>query len=79
MKAASICCVTLKIVVDMSTKKTMKDAHMPDSHSTPRKIIGFSMTPELAATVKLEAAKQGVSLRKLFEEMWETYNKSKKT
>lgn len=52
---------------------------MPDSHSTPRKIVGFSMSPELAAEVKQEAAKRGVSLRKLFEEMWELYNQTKKT
>lgn len=52
---------------------------MPDTPQTPRKIVGFSMTPSLAAEVKSEAAQRGLSLRKLFEEMWELYQKSKKT
>lgn len=51
---------------------------MPDSHSTPRKIVGISMSPALAVEVKEEAARRGLSLRKLFEEMWETYKASKK-
>lgn len=38
-----------------------------------RKIIGFRMTPALATEVKVEAARRGVSLRRLFEEMWEIY------
>ena len=52
---------------------------MPDTHQTLRKIVGFSMSPALAVEVKQEAAKRGVSLRKLFEEMWELYQKTKKT
>ena len=79
MKSASRCCASLTFLVDMSTLEAEQEVHMPDSHSTPRKIVGFSMSPELAAEVKQEAAKRGVSLRKLFEEMWELYNKSKKT
>lgn len=51
---------------------------MPNSHTTPRKIVGFSLSPALAQEVKEEAAKRGLSLRKLFEEMWEIYKKSKK-
>jgi len=46
---------------------------MPDSHQTPRKIVGISMTPSLAKEVKAEAARRGISLRKLFEELWELY------
>lgn len=45
---------------------------------TPRKIIGVSLSPELAAKVKEEAAREGVSIRRLFERMWDSYHKSKK-
>lgn len=44
-----------------------------------RQIIGISLSPKLAAEVKAEAAQRGLSLRKLFEEMWELYQNSKKT
>jgi hypothetical protein len=39
----------------------------------PRKIVGFSLSPELAAEVKTEAARRGRSLRQLLEEMWQLY------
>ena len=38
-----------------------------------RQIVGFSLSPELAAAVKMEAARRGMSLKKLFEEMWAAY------
>lgn len=41
----------------------------------PRQIIGFSLSPELAAEVKAEADQRGVSLRKLFEELWQLYQR----
>ena len=47
--------------------------------AAPRKIIGVSMTPDLAVKVKEEAAREGISVRKLFERMWDTYQKAKKT
>lgn len=78
MKFTSRCCASLTFPVDMSTLSATEEVRMPDSRSTPRKIVGFSMSPELAAEVKQEAAKRGVSLRKLFEEMWELYKKSTK-
>jgi hypothetical protein len=40
-----------------------------------RRIVGFSLSPELAGDVKAEAGRRGVSLRKLFEELWELYKK----
>lgn len=46
---------------------------MADKHMKPRKIIGFSLTPELASEVKQEAARRRLSLKKLFEELWEAY------
>ena len=45
----------------------------PDPRITPRKIIGISLTPELAGAVKQEAARRGLTLKSLFEEMWEEY------
>jgi hypothetical protein len=44
----------------------------------PRQIVGFSLSPALAAEVKNEAAKRNLSLRKLFDEMWTLY-KTKNT
>jgi hypothetical protein len=38
-----------------------------------RQIVGFSLAPALVREVKLEAARRGLSLRKLFEELWELY------
>jgi len=52
---------------------------MDDTRPAPRRIIGFSLAPALAIEVKAEAAKRGLSLRKLFEEMWEIYKKAKET
>jgi len=40
-----------------------------------RKIIGFSLSRELARKVKIEASSRQLSLKKLFEEMWALYQK----
>ena len=47
----------------------------PDHHVQPRQIVGISLTPEMAREVKAHAGKRGVSLKKLFEEMWQAYKK----
>jgi len=47
-------------------------------NSKTRQIVGFSLPPDLASEVKVEAAKRAVSLRQLFTEMWALY-KAKKT
>jgi hypothetical protein len=39
------------------------------------RIIGLSLDPALARDVKTRAAKKGVSLEKLFEDMWRDYKK----
>jgi len=46
------------------------------SQRSDRQIVGFSLSPQTARAVKTEAARRGISLRKLFEEMWENYEKS---
>lgn len=38
-----------------------------------RQIIGFSLAPELARSVKAEAARRGLSLKALMEEFWDLY------
>ena len=53
--------------------------NMADTHQTPRKIVGISMSPSMAVEVKEEAAKREMSLRKLFEEMWALYKENKKS
>ena len=50
-----------------------KKKNTPKPTFTDRRIIGFSLPPGLAAQVKIEAARRGLSLRKLFEEIWTTY------
>jgi hypothetical protein len=43
-----------------------------------RQILGFSLSPELAAKVKAEAGRRGVSLKELFEELWSLYEQAPK-
>lgn len=43
----------------------------------PRQIVGFSLPPDLAAEVKVEAARRNISLRKLFTELWTIYKNTK--
>jgi hypothetical protein len=50
-----------------------------ESRLKPRKIVGLSLSPELAAEVKMEAARRQISVRKLFEEMWVLYKNKKPT
>jgi len=38
-----------------------------------RRILGFSLSPKMAGEVKAEAGRRGITLRKLFEELWELY------
>lgn len=56
----------------MAQKSVRKD--QPNT----RQIVGFSLAPERAAAVKVEAARRGISLKKLFEEMWAAYEKTNK-
>ncbi len=57
---------------------TNKNSERTRREPKTRQIVGFSLPPDLAAQVKVEAAKRNLSLRKLFGEMWTLYN-SKKT
>jgi len=38
--------------------------------------VGFSLEPSLAAEVKKEAGRRGISLRTLFQELWTLYRKN---
>jgi len=40
-----------------------------------RKIIGISLSPELASKVKAEAGRRQIALKVLFAEMWALYEK----
>lgn len=55
----------------------MKKTESPKPRAKPRQIVGFSLPPELAAEVKMEAARRNISLRKLFAEMWALYKSRK--
>lgn len=45
---------------------------------TDRQILGISLPPDVAARVKVEAAKRNLSLRALFLEMWSAYEAQSK-
>lgn len=45
----------------------------PSKHRKDRQIVGFSLSPALAREVKQEAARRGLTLRNLFEELWKLY------
>mgnify|MGYP001765886620 CR=1 FL=1 len=49
--------------------KTAKANPLPKS----RQIVGFSLDPQIARDVKAFAAKEGLSLKQLFEDMWRSY------
>lgn len=42
-----------------------------------RQILGVGLAPATARAVKTEAARRGTTLRKVFEEMWSQYEKTK--
>lgn len=48
----------------------------PKPRQDNRQIVGFSLSPDMARDVKAEAGRRGMSLRKLFEEMWDSYGKT---
>lgn len=54
----------------------MNQAPSRTREKTTRQIVGFSLSPEQAAAVKVEAARRGLSLKKLFDEMWTLYQSS---
>jgi hypothetical protein len=54
----------------------MEKIDTPPSNAAPRQIVGLSLSPEVAAELKMEAARRGLSLRKLFLEMWTLYKKT---
>jgi hypothetical protein len=54
---------------------TRRPRRSPDAHLAPRQIVGISLAPEMASEVKAYAGKHGLSLRKLFEDMWRIYKK----
>lgn len=39
-----------------------------------RQIVGFSLAPATAVSIKAEAARRKLTLRALFEEMWADYS-----
>lgn len=43
-----------------------------DTHKN-RQIVGVSLDPRMAKEFKAEAKRRGVSMRRLFEEMWSAY------
>jgi hypothetical protein len=44
-----------------------------EARKSDRQIVGISLAPQLAREVKAEAGRRGLSLRALFEEIWEKY------
>jgi len=54
-----------------------RPSQKPGAHGK-RQIVGVSLDPATAKAFKAEAIHRGLSLRKLFEEMWELYQKKVK-
>jgi hypothetical protein len=44
--------------------------------TSPRRIVGFSLSPELASKIKAEAGRRQIRLKALLEEMWALYEKT---
>jgi len=42
-----------------------------------RRIVGFSLSPELASKIKAEAGRRQIRLKALLEEMWDLYEKTR--
>ena len=58
----------------MSTSRLFVTMSKPtDTKPRARRILGFSLSPKMAGEVKAEAGRRGITLRKLFEELWEFY------
>jgi len=53
----------------------MKTSEFPSFNRASRQIVGLSLSPEVAAELKMEAARRGLSIRDLFLEMWTEYKK----
>jgi hypothetical protein len=47
-----------------------------DTHRN-RQIVGVSLDPAMARAFKAEAVERGLSVRKLFEEMWALHKRAK--
>ncbi len=62
----------LDFLVDTSTIRPM-DTDATTNRTTNRRIVGFSLSLKMASDVKAEAGRRGISLRKLFEELWALY------
>jgi len=67
----------IDLYVDLSTACAMEKQLSRQNKKADRRIIGFSLSPEMATNVKKEATLRGISLRKLFEELWSNYNVQK--
>ena len=66
------------LFVDKSTSilVTMAESKKQRSpNSRPRQIVGISLDPEMAREVKAYAGQNGLSLKALFEDMWQIYKK----
>lgn len=55
----------------------MKQPESRKRGGEPRRIIGLSLPPALAADVKMEAKRRGLTVRKLFMEVWAIYRAKK--
>jgi predicted DNA binding CopG/RHH family protein len=54
------------------------EAKKPLTTRGDSEIIGIRLTKETALAVKQEAARRGMKLNQLFQELWNNYNKNKR-
>lgn len=57
--------------------KRMKRTNQPRTKKA-RQIVGISLDPQLALEFKTEAVRRNLSLKALFEEVWQLYRKQPK-
>lgn len=71
-------------LTDIDVESTCRHSQSMESNlklsktqTAARQIVGFSLPPELAVEVKIEAARRNLTLRQLFIELWTLYKSNK--
>ena len=60
-----------RLVDNMRSMSTKSTSHKPGV----RQVVAIRLPPELACKVKADAGRRNLSLRKLFVELWDIYEK----
>jgi hypothetical protein len=66
-------------IVEMLRCRLVNGGHVPKPRTSSardarKQVLGIRVTPDLRKKVKMEAARRGVTLAGLFDEMWRAYS-----